>query len=190
MRKSLRTSAPPRSRYRRLFVAIGTVVAVASVLIALVLATERWIGLDMHATYATLTDAKADGAVTRGWVPEWLPPSARDLQESHNLDTNASWLTFTFDAADANFPNARVERRLRGGGTVVEDVCESVAPEGVVLPWAPQRPWWPKTLRGSAKPPPDYAYYRCKWERGTDHFLYHYLAVDPATRRAWVWGNH
>ena len=214
MRKPLRDSAissPLRSPYRRLFVAIG---AVASVLVALVLAVERWFGLDMHAEYATLADAVADGAVTRGWVPEWVPASARELQESHDLDTNESWLTFTFDAADADFPNAP----RRGTGEPIrtqqippasedartdvgrepaktglhpsEPACEPMPPDTVELPRAGPTRWWPKNFHGSSTPPADYAYYRCTWRRGGGETLHHYLAIDADARRAWVWGNH
>ena len=30
----------------------------------------------LEANYATLAEARAAGAVARGWVPDWLPPSA------------------------------------------------------------------------------------------------------------------
>lgn len=35
------------------------------------------------AEYADVFDAKAEDAVDRGWVPEWMPESASDIRTSH-----------------------------------------------------------------------------------------------------------
>jgi len=45
-------------------------------------------------SYRSLADAVKDGGVDRGWVPAWLPKTARDLKEKHDLDTNSSILSF------------------------------------------------------------------------------------------------
>lgn len=50
--------------------------------------------------YATFTDARAAGAIERGWLPEFVPSSARDLRDVHDLDTNAQTLTFTVPPSD------------------------------------------------------------------------------------------
>ncbi|HET7220685.1 MAG TPA: hypothetical protein VFJ02_21680, partial [Vicinamibacterales bacterium] len=50
--------------------------------------------------YATRAEAERDGAIERGWVPRGLPPSAHDLREAHNLDTNRRWGLFHFEEAD------------------------------------------------------------------------------------------
>lgn len=44
--------------------------------------------------------AEMDGAMARRWVPAWLPASARDIREIHDLDTNAALLRFVYDPAD------------------------------------------------------------------------------------------
>jgi hypothetical protein len=31
-----------------------------------------------------------------GWIPNWLPKSAFNIEESHNIDTNEVWLIFNF----------------------------------------------------------------------------------------------
>ena len=52
---------------------------------------------------ATAALAREAGAVARGWLPEFLPPSARDIRERHDLDTNAVILRFSFDPAESGF---------------------------------------------------------------------------------------
>lgn len=50
--------------------------------------------------FADYASAKAAGLIERGWVPGWLPPSAWDIREIHNIDSNQSLLRFRFGAAD------------------------------------------------------------------------------------------
>jgi hypothetical protein len=45
--------------------------------------------------YADRREAEKDGAVVRGWLPDWLPSSATDIREIHNLDTNKSAFSFS-----------------------------------------------------------------------------------------------
>ncbi len=49
----------------------------------------------MDETYSTYADAKRAGAIERGWIPAFVPASARDILDSHNLDTNRQTLQFT-----------------------------------------------------------------------------------------------
>ena len=44
--------------------------------------------------FATWTDARQAGAIERGWIPPFVPASARDISDTHNLDTNEQMLTF------------------------------------------------------------------------------------------------
>ncbi len=44
--------------------------------------------------YDTFAAAEQAGAVTQGWIPAYLPPSARAIEESHDLDTNAQRVRF------------------------------------------------------------------------------------------------
>lgn len=44
--------------------------------------------------YADWDEANAEGAMTRGWLPEWLPRSAENIRERHNIDTNQSAFSF------------------------------------------------------------------------------------------------
>jgi hypothetical protein len=45
-------------------------------------------------SYGTWHEAKRAGAVERGWVPPFVPTTARDLRSVHNVDTNSQSLTF------------------------------------------------------------------------------------------------
>jgi hypothetical protein len=46
-------------------------------------------------SYSTYSEAKRAGAVERGWIPAFVPTSARDLEDSHDLDTSRQTLRFT-----------------------------------------------------------------------------------------------
>ena len=47
-------------------------------------------------TYATYGDAIAAGAQRRGWLPSFVPATATDIREVHDIDTNTQWLRFAF----------------------------------------------------------------------------------------------
>lgn len=51
--------------------------------------------------YATLAEARQDGLFDRGWLPDILPLSARDIRTNNNLDHNTSTGEFSFDPKDA-----------------------------------------------------------------------------------------
>jgi hypothetical protein len=91
--------------------------------------------LDMHSHYASYSEAEADGAVRRGWIPDFVPRSATGFQESHNLDTNEQWLTFRFNTAD--LPH-------------ILEKLKPVKASEVFLPRTSatrKRSWWPNDLR-------------------------------------------
>jgi len=62
----------------------------------------------MNETYATYADAQRAGAIARGWVPAFVPSSARDIADSHNLDTNRQTLQFTIPPPDISRMVARL----------------------------------------------------------------------------------
>lgn len=59
------------------------------------------------AEYRDRTDAASRNAFQAGWLPEWLPEDAVDIRETHDADTNESWLVF----------------RLTSGHWMVPDEC-------------------------------------------------------------------
>ena len=50
--------------------------------------------------YASWAEANRAGAVEKGWLPPFVPTNARDISDTHNLDTNEQKLTFTVPAND------------------------------------------------------------------------------------------
>lgn len=52
-------------------------------------------GETVEAAYSDFDQAAAAGAVERGWIPEWLPKSAVNIREKHNLDSNAGIMRFS-----------------------------------------------------------------------------------------------
>ena len=54
----------------------------------------------MEESYASWADADRAGAVERGWVPAFVPVSAHDISDLHDLDTNAQTLAFATRPSD------------------------------------------------------------------------------------------
>jgi hypothetical protein len=56
---------------------------------------------ETSASYENYSEvASTPGLFDAGWIPIWLPKSAFNIQESHNVDTNESWLMFNYIASD------------------------------------------------------------------------------------------
>lgn len=45
-------------------------------------------GEDVVVEYQHYSDAVVDGSLARGWMPPFVPVSAREIREVHNIDTN------------------------------------------------------------------------------------------------------
>lgn len=58
--------------------------------------------------YPTLKDAEKDNAIERGWIPNVLPPTTREITERHNIDTCIVWIKFKADVPDLE----RLSRQL------------------------------------------------------------------------------
>lgn len=106
----------------------------------------------MKASYPDYQSAINAGAVGEGrWVPAFLPQSARDIQEQHDIDTNEVWLFFRFDSHKPYW---------------VTSDCNKTERHAIPLArWSPGR-WWPDTLvqgsEGGQQSDATYDYYRCK----------------------------
>jgi hypothetical protein len=88
------------------------------------------------ASYATLAEAEAEGAVERGWVPPGLPPGTHELREAHDLDSNRRWGLFSFPPEESGALRAL----LSPDETPLADVSCDI----------PRRiEWWPVLLRGT-----------------------------------------
>ncbi len=55
-------------------------------------------GLRQYSQYEDLNTARADGAIERGWLPDWIPENAVDIHEFHDLDTAQHAISFRLEA--------------------------------------------------------------------------------------------
>ena len=114
--------------------------------------------------YPNRAAVEAHGAIRRGWIPDWIPKSSRDLHEMHDLDTNKSMLVFQYDPKE----------QIQFGGA-----CEAISPGSV--PRAPFRAgWW--RFEG---PPSELAQdrqvlYSCEAGRA-------YLAIEAKKGEVYYW---
>ena len=56
--------------------------------------------------YDSYADIVRKNGFQNGWVPLWIPESVRNIHESHDIDTNERWLSFTLSKADKFNPEA------------------------------------------------------------------------------------
>jgi hypothetical protein len=85
--------------------------------------------------YSSLTEAKKDGAIDRGWIPDFMPDSSHNIHELHDLSPSTQWCAFEVSAADV--PSLR--KLLKSDGTSLSSVRR--VPD-------PGKPWWPAALMG------------------------------------------
>ncbi len=114
--------------------------------------------------YASRADAVRDGAFDRGWLPEWLPRSSRDIWETHDLDSNRLFVKFVFDPKET-------EDFLDAAGAVPLNVSEW--PEIPVI----NEPWWAEKFSMS------HCYYV---DHGDGESL---LVLDQTTSTALLWSK-
>jgi hypothetical protein len=87
--------------------------------------------------YATVAEARQDGAVAAGWVPEGLPPGATDLRQGH-LPDGSHWGLFAFPVEQS----AAVRALVGDEHTTSIPDCD---PPG-------RFEWWPRLLRSPMDP--------------------------------------
>jgi hypothetical protein len=92
-------------------------------------------GDNFESFYPTLTDADKAGAIARGWIPDYLPESSRDIHEVHHNSPSTQWCAFEFLPADSQ----RLRKNLR---TI------DVLPGSVARVPSPGVDWWPGVLTG------------------------------------------
>jgi|GEM_PF-4692450 len=51
-------------------------------------------------SFGDYSEMQASGIFEKGWLPSYLPKSARNIKESHNLDSNIVNATFVFNPID------------------------------------------------------------------------------------------
>jgi len=56
--------------------------------------------LRMYSTYENMDAVRADNAIGRGWIPDWIPDNAIGIHEHHDLDTSIRAISFSVDQLD------------------------------------------------------------------------------------------
>jgi hypothetical protein len=96
-------------------------------------------GDNFESLYPTLTDADKAGAIARGWIPDYLPESSRDIHEFHHNSLSTEWCAFDFLPADS--------QRLRKTLKTID-----VLPSSLARVPSPGMGWWPGVLTGKLDP--------------------------------------
>lgn len=96
---------------------------------------------DRHESfYASLSEARKNGAVDRGWVPDdILPDSSHKIRELHNLSPSREWCAFEFASGDSE----KLGKSLSSIDVLPASVRRIPNPD--VL-------WWPNALKGDIDP--------------------------------------
>src|SRR5271163_1579050 len=89
-----------------------------------------------ESSYPSLADADKDGAITRGWIPDFLPGSSRSIHEIHEMSPSTEWCAFEFSTSDS--------QGLRKNLTSVDALPQAVRH----VPSAGAS-WWPSLLVGN-----------------------------------------
>lgn len=129
----------------------------ATTLLWLVACSER-----QENSYASFAEAQSSGAITRGWVPTWLPPTTTAITELHDIDTKRFMVRFAFPQKSAVPLPAGCVR---------------------VSPFAPPAPpflstWWPADVPASHLSTHRHSFFQC----GTT-----FAAVSENLGEGYVW---
>jgi len=115
--------------------------------------------------YNSMAEVQADGAVTRGWVPSFIPKETTEITEQHNIDTNNGFISF----------------KLPNRGLIVNgNPCKPIDHNGVK--WFDSYPiWWPSEIQGSSPESSKLPYYYCdSGIVGTEHKGRQYIWLPGA----------
>ncbi len=86
--------------------------------------------------YSSLADADRDGAITRGWIPDFLPKSSKSIHEIHRIEHPRTWCACEFLPSDSE----ALRRNLQGIDALPPSLTRVLSP-GVS--------WWPAVLQGN-----------------------------------------
>jgi hypothetical protein len=82
--------------------------------------------------FATYDELAASGLIDRGWVSEYIPRSAIEIHESHDIDTSRGWASFKYTPGGT--AQVREHCRLLHGSTDREKyVCPPFEGETSIL---------------------------------------------------------
>ncbi len=106
------------------------------------------------------------------WVPDWLPQSSYDISESHNIDSNETWIKFNFRSID----------------TLVRQ-CRKLVPKDLRRP--DEEAYWhfPNFVKEAVKNirVREMEYYECFSTTLSLTKRVNYLFVDRVTSTGYIW---
>jgi hypothetical protein len=141
------------------------VIVVLFVLSALALISP-FLREEKESHYPTLAEAKRDGAIERGWLPPWLPGSAVEINEIHDVDSNRGFIALRYASSD--------EGRYKSA-------CQRIVGEVPPNP-EPRVKWWHKDRNNIVWR--DYMFFSCfRAEYNTELKI----AVHDASHKAYIW---
>lgn len=118
-------------------------------------------------SFSSYNDAKP--AIQAGWLPKWLPKSAYEINESHDIDSNISWTKFRFSNSEPFY----------------EPCCRSVDKRRVRLPdirYIKRFPEFVRDIHNELSTNTNLQVYDCsepQWER--------YLVINKEANIAYSW---
>ena len=137
-----------------------------SLIVATCLLTSGCFWETTDASYSTAKEVIDSGYLEKGWMPRWLPSDAIDLQETHNIDSNASELSFSIPSRDS---------------LTLPENCIPIDLKDTVPAYI-QRRWWPNEdeLRES------YAFYKCP----ADATEFTFVGIRADGQRVLLWRTY
>ncbi len=130
--------------------------------------------------YANYSEVRSKGQLGN-WIPKWLPNSAIEIREKHNVDSTTMWMTYIFNKADNH---------------IISKHCTSMLPGGVSYPRLDilhriNNFSWPKELLDESS----YLDYRYRYifyicGRKNSGEIY-WMAIKPENKqlRAYLWSH-
>ena len=87
-------------------------VILALALLGIVLGGFRYMDYleNPKSSFSSIAEMKASGLVDAGWLPGYLPRTASQIEERHNIDTNEVWASFRYAVGDVQSVETACEK--------------------------------------------------------------------------------
>lgn len=172
---------------RSLLIGIAATLCVVVVAISSLLYYRRCYFTTPTKTYATLTQAIKEGVITNGWLPDFLPRTAYNIREKHNVSHNTIIAAFSFD------PAGDKTQILAMGDELPKQSLQTIRPSVICR----KEPWFPDAIvEGSFEQlaREGFKLYRIRdnrSERIRNHQDFHewYMLIHQKNGICYLWGN-
>jgi hypothetical protein len=124
---------------------------------------------NIDSDYDSMHDAKESGAIERGWIPNWLPQSAKRIHQTHHPSSNTWFIALEYGEVDREW---FAKPCIRSEGSPPKNPNPRVG-------------WWFNSRRGE-EAWRSLTFFTCS-SPNTGHELT--LAIDRNSRSAFLWTN-